>query len=98
MQEFTLNEMVKQLERIEKKVNDISKTINMINMASIVNKPEPKGMWTASAEGTICSRCGYKLTTTGLMISHCPHCGANMLEDGILVYTGPTYTNMEDEK
>lgn len=29
--------------------------------------------WTCTAEGLVCSRCGYKLTSTGLP-SHCPHC------------------------
>lgn len=62
----------------------------------IVNRPEPKGIWMYSADGTICSNCGYKLETTGLL-SYCPHCSANMKE-GILVHTGKIYTNAEEAR
>ena len=55
-----------------------------------------KSMWIYSADGTICSNCGYKLETTGLL-SYCPHCNANMKE-GILVHPGKIYTNTEIEE
>lgn len=55
-----------------------------------------KGVWMYSADGTICSNCGYKLETTGLL-SYCPHCSANMKE-GILVHPGKIYTNTEIEE
>lgn len=53
-----------------------------------------KGVWLYSANGTICSKCGYKLEATGLL-SHCPCCSANMKE-GILVHPGKIYTNAEE--
>ena len=62
----------------------------------IVDRSEQKGIWMYSADGTRCSKCGYKLETTGLL-SHCPRCGANMKE-GILVHPGKIYTNAEEEK
>lgn len=62
----------------------------------IINRPEQKGIWMYSADGTICSRCGYKLETTGLL-SHCPHCSANMKER-MLVHPGKIYTNAEEEQ
>lgn len=56
--------------------------ITAINIAiKALEQPEQiKGNWLSSAEGTICSNCGYKLKTTALL-SHCPFCGVEMEEE-----------------
>jgi len=51
--------------------------IEYIKSAPTIRIGQKKPTWLESAEGIICSNCGYKLETTGLL-SHCPRCCAEM--------------------
>ena len=43
-------------------------------------EPVRRGRWIWLSHGVFCSRCNYKLQTTGLP-SYCPNCGAKMEND-----------------
>lgn len=51
--------------------------VKYIKKAPTIKMGQKKCTWVESAEGMICSNCGYKLETTGLL-SHCPRCCAEM--------------------